>query len=250
MSEVWRRLASRWILPFVDPRRLYSLIRLPRFFAEWRAYRQRSGERVAAADLYPCLTDRTAQTPFDPHYFHQGAWIARKLAKNRPAAHVDIASSVLTVSVFSAFVPTTFVDFRPLPVNLSNLETRAGDIAHLPFADGELQSLSCLHVIEHIGLGRYGDPLDPDGLRKAAAELKRVVAPHGRLYLSTPIGRERVYFNAHRVSSPSGLMALFEGFDLASFALVDDQGAFRPDAKPADGESLDYGCGLFEFVKL
>jgi SAM-dependent methyltransferase len=250
MSGTWRSLASRWLLPFVDPRRLGSLIRLPRFLIEWRAYRRRSGERVAAADLYPCLIDRTAQTPFDPHYFYQGAWIARKLAENRPANHVDIASSVLTVSVLSAFVPTTFIDFRPLPVDLANLATRAGDITRLPFAAGELSSLSCLHVIEHIGLGRYGDPLDPDGLRKAAAELKRVVAPHGRLYLSTPIGRERVCFNAHRVSSPGALVALFDEFDLASFALVDDQGAFRPGAKPGDGEGLEYGCGLFEFVKI
>jgi hypothetical protein len=249
VSGTWRSLASRWLLPFVDPRRLGSLIRLPLFLIEWRAYRRRSGERVAAADLYPCLMDRTAQTPFDPHYFYQGAWIARKLAEQRPAAHVDIASSVLTVSVLSAFVPTTFIDFRPLPVNLTNLQTRAGDIMRLPFAEGELCSLSCLHVIEHIGLGRYGDPLDPDGLRKAASELKRVVARNGRLYLSTPVGRERVCFNAHRISSPGSLIALFDGFDLASFGLVDDQGAFRPGASPADGENLEYGCGLFEFVK-
>jgi hypothetical protein len=250
MNRSWRGLASRWLLPFVDPRRLASLIHLPHFFIEWRAYRRRSDERVTAADLYPCLTDRTAQTIFDPHYFYQGAWIARKLAEHRPAAHVDIASSVLTISVLSAFVPTTFVDFRPLSVNLTNLATQAGDITRLPFAAGELSSLSCLHVIEHIGLGRYGDPLDPDGLRKAAAELKRVIAPHGRLYLSTPVGRERVCFNAHRVSSPGSLVALFEGFDLASFALVDDQGAYRPGAEPSDGEGLEYGCGLFEFVKI
>jgi hypothetical protein len=250
VSGAWRSLASRWLVPFVDPRRLASLVHLPRFFIEWRAYRRRSDERVRAADLYPCLTDRTAQTPFDPHYFYQGAWIARKLAEHRPASHVDIASSVLTISVLSAFVPTTFVDFRPLPVDLTNLAARAGDITSLPFAAGELSSLSCLHVIEHIGLGRYGDPLDPDGLRKAAAELKRVVARNGRLYLSTPVGRERVCFNAHRVSSPGRLVGLFDGFDLASFALVDDQGAYRPGVKPSDGENLDYGCGLFEFVKI
>ena len=45
-------------------------------------------------------------------------------------------------------------------------------------------------------------------------------------------------------------MELFDGFELASFALVDDRGAYRPGAKLGDGETLDYGCGLFEFVKI
>lgn len=250
MSEGLQSFARRWVVPFIDPRRLLTLLFLPRFVSEWRSYRRGSSERVAARDLYPCLADRTAHTPFDPHYFFQGAWIARKLAARRPVAHVDIASSVMTVSVFSAFVPTTFVDFRPLAVDLDNLESRAGDVTRLPFADHSIASLSCLHVIEHIGLGRYGDPLDSDGAEKALAELQRVAAPGGRLYLSTPVGRERVCFNAHRVFNPLSIVAAMPLMRLASFALVDDAGRFLEDVTPTSCADQDYSCGLFEFEKI
>ena len=66
-------------------------------------------------------------------------------------------------------------------------------------------------MAEHIGLGRYGDPLDPLGTRKAAAELQRVLAPGGQLLFSLPVGRPRVEFNAHRVHDPHEVASWFDG---------------------------------------
>ncbi len=214
------------------------------------AYRRASpAESVALRDTFPCLMDRTSKTPFDPHYFYQGAWLARKLAETRPTHHIDVGSSVLTMSVLSGFVPTTFVDYRPLQTVLPGLTLVAGNATQLPFASASLASLSCLHVVEHVGLGRYGDPIAPDGTRLAIAELARVVAPGGRLFLTTPVGRERVCFNAHRVSSPMTVVAAAAGLELASFALVDDAGRFTPACEISRAASLDYGCGMFEFVR-
>jgi hypothetical protein len=245
-----RELAQRWVVPFADPRRLLSLLSLPRFFREMHAYRRAApAERVELGDTFPCLMDRTAKTPFDPHYFYQGAWLARKLAQARPAHHIDVGSSVLTMSVLSGFVPTTFVDYRPLQTSLGGLSLIAGNATQLPFADAGLGSVSCLHVVEHVGLGRYGDPIVPGGTKLAIAELARVIAPGGRLYLTTPVGRERVCFNAHRVSAPESVMAAAEGLDPVSFALVDDSGAFHAACGIERAVGLEYGCGMFEFAR-
>jgi SAM-dependent methyltransferase len=89
-----------------------------------------------------------------------------------------------------------FLDVRPLDADIEDLEPIAGSVLELPFADRSLPSVSCLHVAEHIGLGRYGDPLDPAGTRKAIAELQRVTAPGGQLLFSLPVGRQRLCFNA------------------------------------------------------
>lgn len=243
-----RQIAQRWVIPFVDPRRLLSLARLPGFLLELLAYRRRSpAETVQLTDAFPCLLDRTAVTPFDPHYFYQGAWLARKLTADKPRHHVDVGSSVLTISVLSAFVPTTFVDYRPLSTKLAGLSLVAGNATQLPFADAALSSVSSLHVIEHVGLGRYGDPIDPEGTRKALAELARVVAPGGRLLVTTPVGRERVCFNAHRVSAPASVPAAVPSLKLVSFSFVDDAGDFTADSEPGLAAALDYGCGMFEF---
>jgi len=142
-----------------------------------------------------------------------------------------------------------FLDYRPLAVKLSGLQSVAGNAAILPFPDDSILSLSSLHVIEHVGLGRYGDPLDPDGTRRAAVELQRVLRPGGRLFLSVPVGRERVCFNAHRVHAPRTIQSFLPALHLKSFALVDDAGRFREDAPFEAAAHLEYGCGMFEFVK-
>lgn len=245
-----RDIAQRWVVPFADPRRLLSAFRLPRFFLDMHAYRQKAPEEtVRLRDAFPCLMDRTSTTPFDPHYFYQGAWLARKLAAIQPSHHIDVGSSVLTMSVLSGFVPTTFVDYRPLQTALPGLSLIAGNATQLPFADGALRSVSCLHVVEHVGLGRYGDPIAPGGTRAAICELARVVAPGGRLYLTTPVGCERVCFNAHRVSAPQSVVAAAAGLELVSFSLVDDEGRFLSDCEMQRARRLDYGCGMFEFQR-
>lgn len=57
--------------------------------------------------------------------------------------------------------------------------------------------------MEHLGLGRYGDEIDPEGNLKGFANLVNLVSKNGLLYLSFPVSRNpRVEFNAHRVLSP------------------------------------------------
>lgn len=244
------KFAIRWIGAVVDWRRLASLRFLGRYIADWRAFRRQAGSwTVKVADSYPCLADRLPATPFDPHYFYQGNWLARRLAHAKPLQHVDVGSSVLTMGVLSAHVPTIFVDYRPLVARQTGLDCIAADITRLPFADASIDSLSCLHVIEHIGLGRYGDPIDPSGAQRAAQELQRVVGAGGRLYLSTPIGRERVCFNAHRVFAPTTIIGMFSELRLARFSYVADDGRLYVDVSCAQVPPLDYGCGFFEFLR-
>jgi SAM-dependent methyltransferase len=162
--------------------------------------------------------------------------------------HFDVGSSVLTLSVASAATETVFLDYRPLRARLPGLHRVAGDITRLPIRTGGMLSVSSLHVIEHIGLGRYGDPLDPLGSAKAAAELARVVAPGGRLYLSTPVGRERICFNAHRVFHPESVVGMFAPLKLGRSRWWATTELLRERAY-GKGGALEYGCGMFEFAK-
>jgi hypothetical protein len=244
------RLIQRWMLPFFDPRAAFRLAALPGYIAELRSIRRSEAVfPVRFRDTHPCLSDRTTVTPFDPHYFYQSAWLARRLTMVRPTAHVDIGSSVVMIGVISAMVPTTFVDIRPLVQDLPDLKCLEGSITAVPFPARSQASLSCLHVIEHIGLGRYGDAIDPDGYKKGLAELRRVLAPNGRLYLSTPVGRQRVCFNAHRVFAPDTILAEMPELKLLSFSLVDDDRRFHADCPPSCAQGLDYGCGFFELTR-
>ena len=120
---------------------------------------------------------------------------------------------------------------------------------------GYCDSLSCLHAIEHFGLGRYGDPLDPMGHERGIANMALLLKPGGTFYLSTPIGRERVEFNANRVFAPSNIIRLVEGHGLAlrKLTVIGDGGQVRevqatPEAMQALAETT-YNLGIFVFTK-
>jgi hypothetical protein len=217
-----------------------------RYIRDWRRYRALPGaEPLRLRDAFPQMIDRTASSPFDAHYFHQDVWAARRIAEAQPARHVDVGSRVDYVGFLTALCPVTFVDIRPLEAHIDRLECVAGSLLDLPFDSQSLPSVSCLHVAEHVGLGRYGDPLDPEGSRRAAAELQRVVAPGGQLLFSGPVGAPRVCFNAHRVHDPVAVVSWFDELELETFAGVDDTGRFRENIRPQDLAGNRYACGLY-----
>ena len=199
-------------------------------------------------DQYPCLNDRTDTTPFDPHYTFHTAWAARVVAELRPERHVDISSHLMFVVAVSAFVPVDFYDYRPANLALSGLTSRAADLTKLPFADRSIHSLSCMHVVEHIGLGRYGDPLDPMGDVTAMRELQRVIAPGGSLLFVVPVGKPRVCYNAHRIYGYQQITDSFSELRVRQFALIPDRGhelGLLIDAAPELVAQQRYGCGCF-----
>jgi SAM-dependent methyltransferase len=208
--------------------------------------------RISPDDINPKLSDRASVTPIDRHYTYHPAWAARVLARTLPDKHIDISSIVSFSTMVSAFIPVEFYDFRPAPVELTGLVTGAADLTQLPFPDDSIASLSCMHVIEHIGLGRYGDPLDPDGDLKAIGELVRVLAPGGNLLIATPVGRPRVAFNAHRVYDHEAFARYFAPLELVEFALIEErgEGGLIVAPPPEQVRTESYGCGCFWFRKL
>jgi len=237
------KFIKHFLKAFLYPIPFIGLRFLPKYL--FQLYRYRLFDRSSEIEIYPCLTDNLESTPFDAHYFYQAAWLSRLLVLHQPTSHVDVGSDVKVIGVISAFFPTEFLDLRPLKCSLTGLSSTKGNLTHLPYDDLSVRSISCLHVLEHVGLGRYGDKLDPYGTINALHEITRVIARGGFLYLSVPIGRERICFNAHRVFEPHSFLANLVDFDLVNFSFVDDQGVYFDNASVASVPRLDYGCGLY-----
>ena len=255
-----RSLAERtWHRPAEQPRLQRSDITShlgsdveahPWFLDDLDAYQSLpAAEPLALGDLNPQLHDRTETSPFDGHYFYQDVWAARHVADARPGRHVDVGSRVDYVGFLTSHTNVEFVDIRPLGADMDRLTCVTGSVLDLPYAERSLESVSCLHVAEHIGLGRYGDPLDPLGTIKAAAELQRVVAPGGQLLFALPVGRARVCFNAHRIHSPHDVVAMFPELELVEFSGVDDGVNFARHRSLDDLADANYACGMFRFVR-
>lgn len=234
--------------------------RLVQFRNEFNIFKRASeddtrGLMLDWSDRYPCLDDKTSTTGFDRHYIYHPAWAVRIIARTRPERHVDISSTLNFSAILSAFVPVSFYDYRPAPLYLDGLECGSADLLNLPFADGSIASLSCMHVLEHIGLGRYGDPLQPDGDLLAIRELIRVLAPGGDLLIVVPVGRPKIMFNAHRIYDFEKFRGYFSELELLEFSLIpDNDGPQGPQgllaSPPAEFvQQQEYGCGCYWFRK-
>lgn len=226
----------------------------PRFLRDLRAFRAKSAksEHKLPLTLKPMLGDFNEDAGVaSGHYFLQDLWAARKIYERRPEKHLDIGSAVGSfVAHVLSFMPVTLIDIRPLSSKVKGLTYIQDDATDLKgFADDSVDSLSCLHAVEHFGLGRYGDPIDPEGSFKAMRAMARVLKPGGRLYLSMPVGRERVEFNSQRIISPGTVMETLKDLKLVSFSAVNDAGDFLENQDWAKYADSRYACGMFEFTK-
>lgn len=226
-----------------------------RDFAKFWVISATASERFSVrwTDRFPCLKDKESCTSFDSHYVYHPAWAARILAESKTRQHVDISSTLHFCTLVSAFLSVKFYDFRPAELHLPGLTSEVADLLALPFSNNSIDSLSCMHVVEHVGLGRYGDRLDPGGDLTAISELKRVVSKGGSLLFVVPIsGKPKILFNAHRIYNYEQITGYFEGFELKEFSLIPDNNPGRGIISHATKEQSDaqnYGCGCFWFIK-
>ncbi len=229
---------------------LGGLVWYPRDYFFYKRLQKNAGFNGPFYFMPRILDKNPASHTFDKHYVYMDRWALKHLLNVRPEGHVDVGSSIRFLSMASAVAKLKFVDIRPVQTDFDNFECIEGSILKMPFADDSVKSLSCLHVAEHIGLGRYGDPLDPEGTKKACLELKRILAPGGKLYFALPIGKSAIYFNAHRVHNPKTILEYFSGLKLLNFSAVNDAGRFVAGTNIGDYDNASYSCGMFEFTKL
>lgn len=202
---------------------------------------------------FRCLTDRYENAgSIDGHYFLQDIFMANKIFGSKPEMHYDVGSRIdgFISHLISMNIPVTMIDVRPLHVEIKGLDFLQGNATQMDvLLDNSIKSLSSLHAVEHFGLGRYGDPVDVDGWKKALHEFQRVLEPKGKLYLSVPIGPEdKLMFNAHRIFHPRTIVSELADMKCISFTYIKDFKIYEANVNDYI-EKTDYLCGLFIFEK-
>lgn len=233
-----------------NPKRLIELPgELLGAFISYRRY-CKINNNLSPVLFRPVLFQNNIESTFDAHYVIQGWWATNRILAIRPSFHIDISSNVSFVAQLAAVIPVRYYEFNPPTLCLPNLERGSANLVKLHFADASIECLSCLHVLEHIGLGRYGDSIDPGGMMIACAELSRCVKNNGYLLVSFPIGNKRVEFNGQRITNPIEIYDLFPGMDVEEFSYVNDDGKFVENVGIESVGSCNYGCGFFLLKKV
>jgi SAM-dependent methyltransferase len=247
------RTVLPWLALFgIAPSQARQLRHLPRFLRDRREFK-RQGGRIAS--YYPILMDYADSSGVaSGHYFHQDLLVAQFILSADPASHADVASRIDGfVAHIAASRKIDVLDIRPLTsIAHPNINFVQADLMlPLPHLAERYDSVSCLHALEHFGLGRYTDTVDVDGHLAGFNSILNLVKPGGTLYMSFPVGTARVEFNAHRIFDPADILDW--GKDrvrLLRFDYVDDQGDLHKEQPVSAAAGLQYGCGIYTLVKI
>jgi len=238
-----------------DPRKLISIRYLPKYIGDYFRFKKAGG---VITNRFPVLNEFSVEAgTAKGHYFHQDLLVASLIHKNNPIRHIDVGSRIDGfVAHVAAYRKIEVIDIRELePTKHSNITFKSANFMdNSSIEDDIADSVSCLHAIEHFGLGRYGDPIDPKGHIKGFNQLLRVLKEGGLLYISFPICNEnRVYFNAHRAFHPKDIFTwAIEDYkiELLRFDFVDDEGNLHKNF-PLNEKvpKSSYGCGIYTLIK-
>ena len=206
---------------------------------------------------YLCkIQDRVDEAGEVPaHYFMQDILVAKKIYEINPSKHYDIGSRLDGfIAHLLVFREVEYIDIRPLRNEVNGLHFIQADATELRgIDDGTIESISCLHALEHFGLGRYGDSIDPRGCEVVASSIQRVIKKNGKLYLSVPIGiKDKVVFNAHRIFQPMTVINLFNCMKLTELYIINPSGCGFNKVNIREINNIhieEYSCGVFVFEK-
>jgi hypothetical protein len=239
----------------LDLSRLINFKRIFRYEQERKQF-MRMGGVIDSEN--PILMDYSDQAGSGTgHYFHQDLLVASYIYKNKPIRHIDIASRIDGfVAHVASFRKIEIMDVRDLIMKShENIVFIKSDLMKHSEIDSNItDSISCLHAIEHFGLGRYGDRIDPHGHIKGIKNILRMLKSEGMLYISFPISdRNKTIFNAHRVFSPRDILGWCDEMNdlqIRKFDFVDDAGCLHTDLDLSTFTTNDvFGCGIYSFQK-
>lgn len=205
--------------------------------------------------IWPIIKDKYAMAGTINNYFWQDLWAARLIYKTELKSHFDIGSRIdgFIAHLLAMDIDVTLIDIREFPGEVENLHTIVDDATLLKqISDNSIESFSALCSLEHFGLGRYGDPIDPEACFRCFKEIQKKLKRGGHLYISLPIGAERVEFNAHRIFYPSTIIKEFDSMELEELSCTaEGKIEYNIDIHKYDKDihNGDYRYGLFHFRK-
>lgn len=210
----------------VSPKKALIFFRgMPKYILDLIKFRR---EFNGNFELLPCLHDWNEEGgDTKGEYFLQDLHVARLVFQNNPNKHLDIGSSIEGFVAHVASFRTIYVlDVRPISSTIPGIIFNTFDLSSTidEKENGTFDSISCLHALEHFGLGRYGDKIDVNGHIKGLTNMSKLLKNNGMLYLSVPIGKERVEFNANRVFDPKNIIEICKNLELVliKFTLIQD----------------------------
>lgn len=239
----------------LDLRKIFNLRFLIKYFSDRKKWLNSNG---VIDEHKPILSDFLSNNAnnTDKQYFYQDLLVSQYIFRNKPSRHIDFGSRIDGfVSHVASFRKIEVFDIRNLEIENENIFFKRFDLLKDDIKE-KTDSLSCLHTIEHIGLGRYGDAIAKNGYAIALRKMITLLSENGIFYLSFPISiKNKIEFNNQRIFSPEYILSLDcvnQKLELVRFDFVDKYGLINlnQNVKKIDPKKIEKNsCGIFTFRK-
>ena len=180
------------------------------------------------------LGGRPIPEPYDrylnpPVRFRDGDWFANERlvelpfifsqidmdGSGRRALEFGCTRSALALQLASLGYDVVGVDLRPYKLTHPNLSFFQGNLLELDTdTKAPFDLVTVISVIEHVGLGTYGEQASQTELAEVTAKLVDVLRPGGKLIVTLPVGRPSVD-QFERSFQPDEVLQLFNRTPLA-----------------------------------
>ena len=239
--------------------KLKNILNIPLYIKSFFRYKMLIGKNCSTNNridfIYPVLGEhKEKSSTVIKHYFNQDLLVASYIYKNNPKKHVDVGSRVDGfVAHVASFRKIEIFDIRDNNFQFKNIIFTRKDITKVNESlINYCDSLSCLHALEHFGLGRYGDQLDPSGHIKGFNNLIKILKRSGMLYVSFPISNKNtVYFNSERSFNPREILKWSNQLKLVKFDFINDyEKIFLNVDLNKFHKKINYGLGIYTFIKI
>lgn len=243
---------------YINYRAEYGLVANTFFEEDMKRYQERNTRenfRINEDFLLPVISDKYAEAGSMGNYFWQDLWAAKLIFESGTETHFDIGSRIdgFIAHLLAMHISVTLIDVRKFPGEVENLHTVIGDASSLSqIEDGSIGSMSALCSLEHFGLGRYGDDVEPEACFRCFENIQKKLKPGAHLYISVPIGRERVEFNAHRIFYARTIVECFDQMKLLELSCTAANGIeshIELSKYDDDSRKGSLRFGLFHFIK-
>lgn len=188
--------------------------------------------------LSPSLVNfafRIFETPVEEMVFARSrvaeySYIFTRLVQTRPSRVLDVGCTYrfnyLTPTLATLGWDVKGIDTREFRYRHANFQFVQGDIRHTDFADNFFDYICCVSVIEHVGVKDASYRItesDETGDLKAMLEMRRILKPDGRLFLTTEFGKEEKV-SSLRVYNSGTLRQILLGWTPRDISFYRDRG--------------------------
>jgi len=159
------------------------------------------------------------------HYEETDGWLYQAMDKYSVAnQHILVIGSeepcYEAVAIAYGADNVTMVEYQKVTSQHPKLKTMT--VSEFENDDNLFDASISISSVEHSGLGRYGDELDPNGDIKAMKVLLDKTRVGGLCFLAVPMGKDEILWNAHRVYGRIRFNRLIDGWEIVeSFGFID-----------------------------